>query len=171
MYDASNKLIQSERTSSDLELTMRRLNFKKGETVYLEVAKGYSVGGKEYTVTMNYDGAWEQEPNNTFKTASVLKKGKSKIGTCYATTDEDYYVYKAPKSATIKFTFTGDQVDSGYGWDVTVYDQSKKVVKQIQGLKDSQTIGVKAKKGRSYYLVVKPRDSKMVDISYEVIVK
>ena len=100
-----------------------------------------------------------------------MKKGKTKIGTCYTATDQDYYVYKAAKAGTIKFTFTGDRVDYGNGWDVTVYDQNKKVVKQIQMLKDSQTIGVKAKKGKNYYLVVKPRDSRMADISYEVTVK
>lgn len=173
LYDANNKLIQSEKALPNQELQMHRLNFKKGEVVYLKVEKGYAMGGKEYTVTMNFEKnvAWEQESDDTFKTAVALKKGKTKIGTCYTAADQDYYVYKAAKAGTIKFTFSGDRVDYGNGWDVTVYDQSKKVVKQIQMLKDSQTIGVKAKKGKKYYLVVKPRDSRMADISYEVTVK
>lgn len=173
LYDAKNKLIQTEKALPNQEQQMRRLNFKKGEVVYLKVEKGYAMSGREYTVTMNYEknGSWEQESNDTFKTAVALKKGKTKIGTCYAVTDQDYYVYKASKAGMIKFTFTGDQVDYGNGWDVTVYDQNKKVVKEIRRLKDSQTIGVKAKRGRNYYLVVKPGDSKMVDISYEITVK
>lgn len=174
LYDANNKLIQTLNTQTDLESSMVRLNFKKGKVVYLKVEQYNTYArGIEYTVTMNYqkDSTWEQESNDSFTTAVSLKKNKAITGTCYASSDADYYVYKAPAKGTIKFTFSGDQVDVGNGWRLIVYDQNKKEVKIVKYVKDTQTIGVKAKKGKKYYFVVKPENSKMADISYTLKVK
>jgi hypothetical protein len=101
-----------------------------------------------------------------------LKKGKAKTGNIYSASDVDYYTYTATKSSTIQFNFTASSVDVGNGWNVYIYNKSKKQINKVTYLKDSTTITVKAKKGQKYYMAVKPASTsssaKMLGVSYEV---
>ena len=82
--------------------------------------------------------------------------------------DKDYFVYKAAKKG--KVTIQVSLPDSGY-WNVCVYNQKKKLVKQEDYAQTGQKFTVKAAKGQKLYVMVKARTKSAVGKTYRVTVK
>lgn len=145
-------------TEDDLQISTAKLGFRKGKEIYLKVERNINdyACGHEYTVTVNQYKAdnWEQEYNDSFATATTVKKNKTCSANNYAVKDKDYFVYKAAKKG--KVTMQVSLPDSGY-WNVCVYNQKKKLVKQEDYAQTGQKFTVKAAKGQKLYVMVKAR--------------
>lgn len=172
VYDEKKKLLQTVETEDDLQISTAKLGFRKGKEIYLKVERNINdyACGHEYTVTVNQYKAdnWEQEYNDSFATATTVKKNKTCSANNYAVKDKDYFVYKAAKKG--KVTIQVSLPDSGY-WNVCVYNQKKKLVKQEDYAQTGQKFTVKAAKGQKLYVMVKARTKSAVGKTYRVTVK
>lgn len=172
VYDEKKKLLQTVETEDDLQISTAKLGFRKGKEIYLKVERNINdyACGHEYTVTVNQYKAdnWEQESNDSFATATTVKKNKTCSANNYAVKDKDYFVYKAAKKG--KVTMQVSLPDSGY-WNVCVYNQKKKLVKQEDYAQTGQKFTVKAAKGQKLYVMVKARTKSAVGKTYRVTVK
>ena len=172
VYDEKKKLLQTVETEDDLQISTAKLSFRKGKEIYLKVERNINdyACGHEYTVTVNQYKAdnWEQESNDSFATATTVKKNKTCSANNYAVKDKDYFVYKAAKKG--KVTIQVSLPDSGY-WNVCVYNQKKKLVKQEDYAQTGQKFTVKAAKGQKLYVMVKARTKSAVGKTYRVTVK
>ena len=172
VYDEKKKLLQTVETEDDLQISTAKLGFRKGKEIYLKVERNINdyACGHEYTVTVNQYKAdnWEQEYNDSFATATTVKKNKTCSANNYAVKDKDYFVYKAAKKG--KVTMQVSLPDSGY-WNVCVYNQKKKLVKQEDYAQTGQKFTVKAAKGQKLYVMVKARTKSAVGKTYRVTVK
>lgn len=172
VYDEKKKLLQTVETEDDLQISTAKLSFRKGKEIYLKVERNINdyACGHEYTVTVNQYKAdnWEQEYNDSFATATTVKKNKTCSANNYAVKDKDYFVYKAAKKG--KVTMQVSLPDSGY-WNVCVYNQKKKLVKQEDYAQTGQKFTVKAAKGQKLYVMVKARTKSAVGKTYRVTVK
>lgn len=172
VYDEKKKLLQTVETEEDLQISTAKLSFRKGKEIYLKVERNINdyACGHEYTVTVNPYKAdnWEQEYNDSFATATTVKKNKTCSANNYAVKDKDYFVYKAAKKG--KVTIQVSLPDSGY-WNVCVYNQKKKLVKQEDYAQTGQKFTVKAAKGQKLYVMVKARTKSAVGKTYRVTVK
>lgn len=141
----------------------RKFNFKKGTTVYVVVCahsdSSYAPVDIKYSLKPieTEKKTWEIERNDTVTKATVLTSGKQ--GTIYCSEDVDFYRYKATatKNRKIKFTIE-DDVRLSKGWNVTVYKSKidhHNIVASQSNITDDTTLKFKAKKGVSYYMVVK----------------
>ena len=172
VYDEKKNLLQTVETEDDLQISTAKLSFRKGKEVYLKVESNINnyACGHEYTLTVNQytAGNWEQEYNDSFATATTVKKNKTCSANNYAVKDKDYFVYKAAKKG--KVTIQVSLPDSGY-WNVCVYNQKKKLVKQEDYAQTGQKFTVKAAKGQKLYVMVKARTKSAVGKTYRVTVK
>ena len=172
VYDEKKKLLQTVETEDDLQISTAKLGFRKGKEIYLKVERNINdyACGHEYTVTVNQYKAdnWEQEYNDSFATATTVKKNKTCSANNYAVKDKDYFVYKAAKKG--KVTMQVSLPDSGY-WNVCVYNQKKKLVRQEDYAQTGQKFTVKAAKGQKLYVMVKARTKSAVGKTYRVTVK
>ena len=120
------------------------------------------------TVNQYTAGNWEQEYNDSFTTATNVKKNKTYNASNFALKDKDYFAYKAAKKG--KVTMQVSLPDRGY-WNVCVYNQKKKLVKQEDYAQTGQKFTVKAAKGQKLYVMVKARTKSAVGKTYRVTVK
>lgn len=78
VYDEKKKLLQTVETEDDLQISTAKLSFRKGKEIYLKVERNINdyACGHEYTVTVNQYKAdnWEQEYNDSFATATTVKR-------------------------------------------------------------------------------------------------
>lgn len=155
VYDSSLNELESE-INEEYTLTTKTYNFKKGTILYLKVKdRTYSMG-MEYSLTVNAkeNANWEQESNDSFRKASSLKSNTTKYGNLYFEDDVDYYSYTAVKSGTLKTMFKLDVNDVG-GWEIIIYDSSKKEIKEVTNITSDKTISFKGVKGNKYYMLVR----------------
>jgi hypothetical protein len=155
VYDSSMNEIQSM-INGEYSCTSFNYNFKKGTVLYIAIDSSYDTFGKEYSLTVNAkkNTKWEQEKNDSYSKAIALKSNTTKYGNLYTENDLDYYTYKAVKTGTIKTTFKFDAADVGYGWKISIYDSSKKLITIVNNVTADKTISFKAKKGKKYYVVI-----------------
>ena len=142
--------------------TSKTYNFKKGTILYIKIDARYhynDVNGIKYSLLAktNKSSKWEQEGNDSYSKATTIKNNSINYGTSYISSDKDYYKYKATKTSTAKITFDFDSDDVGYGWNVTIYNSSKKEITTLSGITAKETISWKATKGSTYYILVQPR--------------
>ena len=172
VYDEKKKLLQTVETEDDLQVSTAKLSFRKGKEVYLKVESNINnyACGHEYTLTVNQytAGNWEQEYNDSFTTATNVKKNKTYNASNFVLKDKDYFAYKAAKKG--KVTIQVSLPDSGY-WNVCVYNQKKKLVRQEDYAQTGQKFTVKAAKGQKLYVMVKARTKSAVGKTYRVTVK
>lgn len=116
-------------------------NFKKGTKMYLKVeAANYTIltkdGAIQYSFTVNTTESdnWEQESNDTLKTATTIPFGKSYNGNLYRNGDIDFYTFKITSNGFVNINFMpidpnvpGDSLKMGY--DVSVYQSTKQLCK------------------------------------------
>lgn len=140
----------------------RRFNFKKGTTIYVEVAPQTSFWSPvdiKYSIKPieTEKSTWEIERNDRESKATIITSGK--LGTIYNVNDVDYYKYKAPATKTKKVKFTiEDDVAISNGWNVTIYKTSidrNNIVASQNSITRDTTFKFKAKKGVIYYIVIK----------------
>ena len=160
-----------------------RLNFKKGTKLLVKIEETdtwYSRSSLDVDYSLKVitvaNAQWEQENNDSFKTANVIKSGKTgKIGTVWNTGDVDYYVYTVDKSGFIKLKME-KQVksdDSCRGWNVVLIDKSGNELRDFSGITTSFTTpNLNFKKGTKLYIKIVPTDTWAsrcpVDIKYHV---
>ena len=172
LYDEKKNLLQTVETEEELQTTLAAMSFRKGKEIYLKVERNINdyACGHEYTVLVKQSNAsgWEQESNNSFKTATVLKKNKTCKANNYSVRDKDYFVYQAAKrgNASIKVTLP----EEGY-WSVTVYNQKKKAIQKEDYVQNGKKITCNLKKGENVYVLVKARTQSAMGRTYKVTVK
>jgi hypothetical protein len=176
VYDSSFNKLESERNEGYTD-NSSTYNFKKGTVLYYKVEYdnlyGHSVG-KQYSLTVNAkkNSNWEQEKDNSYGKAIALKANTTKYGNLYIADDVDYYSYTAAKTGSLKTTFKFDADDVKDGWEITVYDSSKKEVKRVSDITTNKTISFKATKGKNYYVVVRAdSNSAPTGITYALKIK
>jgi hypothetical protein len=127
----------------------------KAKTVLYIKITGYGMTDKLYSIKPVFKATQyvEKENNNSFKKATTIKSGKGYIGVRNYKTDEDYYKFVAPSTATYKISF--ECVDEvSYGYNVTIYNSSKEELKKFSNLTDDSSAKIKMKKGKTYYIHV-----------------
>lgn len=172
LYDEKKNLLQTVETEEELQTTLAAMSFRKGKEVYLKVERNINTYacGHEYTVVVNQvnETGWEQEYNNSFKSATVLKKNKTCKANNYSVRDKDYFVYQAAKKGktSIKVTLP----ENGY-WVVTVYNQKKKAIQKEDYVQNGQKFTCNLKKGEKVYVLVKARTQSAMGQTYKIAVK
>lgn len=175
LYDEKKKLLQTAETGDDLETTLARMSFRKGRKVYLKVERNINdyACGHEYAVTVSQVNAknWEQESNDSMKTATVLKKNQTCKANSYSVRDKDYFVYKAVKKGKVTLQVT--LPESGY-WQMLVYDQNKKLISDkvdYDYIQSRQKFTVSLKKGQKVYVMIKARTQSSMGKTYQITAK
>lgn len=116
-------------------------NFKKGTKMYLKVeAANYTILTKDgtiqydFTVNTTESDNWEQESNDTLKTATTIPFGKSYNGNLYRNGDIDFYTFKITSNGFVNIKFMPidpnvpeDSLKRGY--DVSVYQSTEQLCK------------------------------------------
>ncbi|MCR4674560.1 MAG: hypothetical protein K5675_06085 [Lachnospiraceae bacterium] len=129
---------------------------KKNKTFYVVIEDGYAC---QFNIRVNYTNAsnWENEDNDTAKTACSLSNGKYRYGTIsYGDINGstyDYYKFKVKKNSQVKITFGPKEVtgDSNY-WDLDIIN-SNNATQDLMYTSSVRTETVYLKKG-TYYLRV-----------------
>lgn len=184
-----NEIRTIDNDPENYSLTSRRYNYKKDEILYIEIRMlEYDHGAKKllYSLLPVFTSSknWETEDNDTIKNANSLTLGKAKNGTIYQLPDEDYYVFKAKKNGTVKFSFSiGEGVlydgkEAEVGYDIEVLNGSNKSLKSASNIFAGKSLSFKVKKGKKYYIHVGSRskggflaDTGPCDARYSVKVK
>ena len=175
LYDEKKNLLQTVETGDDLETTLAKMSFRKDKKVYLKVERNINdyACGHEYIVTVEQVNAnnWEQESNNSMKTATVLKKNVTCKANNYSVRDKDYFVYKATKKGKVTLQVT--LPESGY-WQMLVYDQNKKLISDkadYDYIQSKQKFTVTLKKGQKVYVMIKARTQSSMGKTYKITAK
>ncbi len=126
IYDSSLNVLDSWKSRNFTENSYT-YNFKKGTVLYFKV-EYYSYGeavGKEYSIEVNakQDSSWEQENNDTKKSATTIKSNKEIHGNLYIRDDVDYYKYTVDVSGYFNFIFKNLTTEAA-NWNLTIYDSS-----------------------------------------------
>jgi hypothetical protein len=161
-YDKDLKELASWTFKSDDKAGTFTVNAKT--VLYIKISYSGDVKDSVYSITPVFKATAyvEKENNNSFKKATKIKSGKAYIGVRNYDSDEDYYKFVAPATGTFKISFTCvDEVK--YGYDVTIYDSSKKELKKLSDLTDDKSVKIKMKKGKTYYIHVDRHSSSWWD--------
>lgn len=114
--------------------TFPTFNFAKGTDVYVKVSRWEGHTDESVPDSVQYtlnvvsvkNNAWEQESNDTVKTASPLKANTLNTANLYHCDDEDYYVYKTANDGyfNLRMAFADLTADFGSGLSITAYNAS-----------------------------------------------
>ena len=83
--------------------------FLQNGTYYIKVSGNFNYVNIPYTLVVNYevdDGQYEDEPNNSLTTATIITPGQPKTGSILNSDDEDWFKFETEKSGKISFSFT-----------------------------------------------------------------
>ena len=106
------------------------LNYAAGTRLYIKVYayndRAYAPVGDEFVLNVKstMDSSWEQEPNDTMSSATLLKPYVKKYGTMIYSSDEDYYSYTVDRTGyfTIDFAKVDPTANAKWGWSIDMYD-------------------------------------------------
>ena len=136
-----------------------RLAFSKGTKVSITVINTFPNYYNTYSIKLvqSNPSNFETESNNKKSKADTIKSGKAIKGIVNTANDEDYYVFKAPKTAKYSFKVQNNYASAGsYGQVATdIYKGSKCLaLNSITYKKDGTNIIYtgKIKKGTKIYI-------------------
>ncbi|MBR6402770.1 MAG: hypothetical protein IKS48_05255 [Eubacterium sp.] len=137
-----------------------RFNLKKGSTIYVKVeaynSEIYSPINRKYSLSVKEKATknWENpENNNSFSKATRVKSVKT--GTILYSEDVDYFKVKTTKAKKrVKFVIKGDSEMVGHGYEIKVYDSSKKEIKRLSDHYITEDKSYRFKPGKVYYFKV-----------------
>ena len=163
-YDSSMNLLDSY----TVETTGTSINFPVTGNVYVKVEADYAniyyaPIHAYYDLQINSvtDSMWENEYNDTSKTATAIKQGKTYTGNLMAAKDVDYFKVKtSSKAFAIKFDVQLDEVDADAvkdGWKISVYPEKSTTAIctfTVDSLGSVQSITLPYAKDSYYYVKV-----------------
>ncbi|MCI8298983.1 MAG: hypothetical protein HFI69_01315 [Lachnospiraceae bacterium] len=139
-----------------------------GKTFYVQVLAynqyGYYPLNCMYDlkVTQKATADWESELNETMKTATAIKNGKTYNGITDASNDQDFYKLNISASGKLKVKFSSHNSNPsgsiGQGWDVVVYDKRSNEVTKAESIRQADSVSFDVKKG-TYYIKIQPSSS------------
>lgn len=178
-----NKILEKERFIYNGECSKSvKFAFKKGTVVDLSIVdesdtimRGNVVIHYDVKITAVAPKNFEKEDNNSKKSANTIKKGKAYAGLVMQN-DEDYYVFKAPKTGKYKIQIT---VSSAKKDVDTLYAEVLKGTKRLGRIQTRNGDGYKTvysgklKKGAKLYVKVygEPPITFAGDLLYKLKVK
>lgn len=163
LFDENNKAIYENLFLKE-EVKIGKFTFAKGSKIKAEVTYSNQIFVPELSFQVKFetkeDENFEVEDNNAFSKASILKNGKEMTGNSLDGKDEDFYVYTIPENGVTKLSFEIPDFNSElvkYGWDVSIFSADKKIIYELNGVKNDVTFPeITFKKGTKLYLSVKP---------------
>ena len=146
-----------EVTKDDGEkVTTYKIGVKKGQKIYVNVSGNYGARYQIYKLRANFtvDPCFENETNNTSKTAKVITDKKTYKGIIgnWPDDDSDYYKFTVKKTSTVSIFFGPTDISKTGKWKV-VLQNSKGKEAEIMETDARKTVKVKLKKG-NYYIKV-----------------
>lgn len=127
---------------------------KGGQVFNIKVSSPEAWTITSFKVVYKTTSNWENEFNDSAKTACSLKNKKYKYGTITYDDSYDYYKFKVTKTAKVKITFGPEDVTGNDNyWDVDLINTNNDSVTLFNRTKTLQSTTVYLKKG-TYYLRV-----------------
>lgn len=125
-----------------------------------------------YRIKVNFtkSAIWETEPNNSYKTADVMRMNKTIYASIMGSKDYDYYKIKVPNSGYMNLTVLHDYIEP-YGFisdcmKVTIYNNQMNKI-QEKSLYDIETKAqIKTKVTSGYYYI--KVDSDTAKLKYQL---
>ena len=146
-----------EVTKDDGEkVTTYKMGVKKGQKLYVKISGGWNAHNQIYKLRANFtvDPCFENETNNTSKTAKVITDKKTYKGIIgnWPDDDSDYYKFTVKKTSTVSIFFGPTDISKTGKWKVALQNSKGKeaVIMETDARK---TVKVKLKKG-NYYIKV-----------------
>lgn len=142
--------------SSDLSFGDYVVN--KGTVLYLKVeCSGTEIIDKEYSLTPKFSPkkCIETESNNVVTKATPVKIAKAYLGALNSVSDEDYYKFKATSNGKYTINVNINNTILEYGYELNVYNSSKKLLKKISAFTNNAKAKIRVKKGKTYYIQIK----------------
>jgi hypothetical protein len=161
------------------DFTSVKLPYKKG-TYYIKVEAHYSGRAPTdcpYTIRVNNSksAVWEDEFNNSKKTAKTVSLNKKYNGILNQDEDVDWYKLTTTKNGNFKLKFSVDSTltpdDIDYGWKITVYKGNTEVYSDVYTTSSTSSL-IAFKKG-TYYIKVEANYSGRAptDCQYSITLK
>lgn len=177
VYNSSLEKIDGMRASADGIQRSYYYSFKKGQKVYfcLKMDAYYDTGmSASIKISQKKANNWEQEINNTRKTANTLKSGKNVYGVSLKAvqTDVDWYKYKVENTGY--FTFDFQTMGEGYNdYKLEFFaGNSDNAFLQYSGIENAcKTQKINFKKGTTVYIRIENDDWHNVNTRYRIKVK
>lgn len=169
IYDQSGEMIlRSVEATTKGQLYASTLYATKGGkkfNVQLASQKGDST--IEFKVVYVSTKNWENEGNDSEKTACKLTNKKYKYGTVTYSDGADFFKFKINKTSKVKITFgPKSYMKENHYWDVLLYNTSNEVIELIGNARDVESQTVYLTKG-TYYLRVR-YEHNAEDIPYKI---
>lgn len=96
----------------------------------------------------------EQEPNDSFSTATTIRNSIDIHGTLSENEDIDYYCYTAEKTEKAVMKFYCEPKQITFGWNIEVFDSTKKKLLSVSEADENKKRTFSVKKGQKYYIKI-----------------
>lgn len=172
VYDSKgNKLLNNISVSRSQPSVSSNIFASKAGQTFIVIVDSYGVGTSQFNVAYTNSENWENEFNDTAKTACTLKNNTFKYGTSNdqsfnSWNDHDYFKFTLKKTSKVKFTFGPKEVDgSSNYWTVTLFNSNNET-NILFGTSSVKTNTVYLKKG-TYYVLVKGSGKMPYKLKYQ----
>lgn len=163
VYDSNGKKILDYTyvSSSQPSASSDIFASKAGQT-FIIIVESYGVGTSQFNVAYTNSENWENEFNDSAKTACALKNNTFKYGTTSNYDKADYFKFTLKKTSKVKFTIGPKEINgSNSYWSVKLFNSKNETYRVFSGTQSVQTSTVYLKKG-TYYLMVEGWGTKNV---------
>lgn len=130
---------------------------KAGQTFYVKIDNSNSWDARTIRFNVAYTGSnkWENEFNDSAKTACTLSNNTNKYGTITRNDTYDYFKFKVKKNSKVVVTFGPKEISGNDNeWIVDIINSNNDTTTLFSGVSSVNSATVYLKKG-TYYLRVK----------------
>lgn len=128
---------------------------KAGQVFNIKVSSPFDQVVVDFKVVYTTSANWENEFNNSAKTACILKNNQYKYGSITYDDEYDYFKFAVAKTSKVKITFGPKEITGNdNNWDVDIINTNNETVSLFHGTKTIKAKTVYLKKG-TYYLRVR----------------
>ncbi len=156
VFDATGRQITETLKAKEPEQTCSTALFasKGGQVFNIKVSSPIDQVVVDFKVVYTTSANWENEFNNSAKTACILKNNQYKYGSITYDDEYDYFKFAVAKTSKVKITFGPNKITGNdNNWDVDIINTNNETVSLFHGTKTIKAKTVYLKKG-TYYLRV-----------------
>ena len=157
VFDATGRQITETLKAKEPGLLCSTALFasKAGQVFNIKVSSPFDQVVVDFKVVYNTSANWENEFNNSAKTACILKNNQYKYGSITYKDEYDYFKFAVAKTSKVKITFGPKEITGNdNNWDVDIINTNNETVSLFNGTKTIKAKTVYLKKG-TYYLRVR----------------
>ena len=158
VYRGTEKVIEDAMSSSIR--SFGKVPVVSGDVIYVEIKNWNITAGDQYQFQVNAvaSDCWEKEPNETKELATPILADCTYYGNLTLNREsDDYFIFQTSTAGEYKVRFGAASIpkESYDAWEIIVFDESAKVIKQVKNIQDVREIcTIQAKPNKKYYFKV-----------------